>query len=709
MNEQRESQFYIPARTSLDPDGATRLKHGDTFGVFDRAGDLLGFKGNTDGVYHRDTRHMSHCEMRINGARPIVLTSAMQTDNSGLLVDLTNPDFYADGEIALAKDTIHLQRLKFIWNNAVYERISIRNYDRKAHSVGLSFTFGADFADLFEARGQVRSRHGHRHLARVEDGTVTLRYDGLDDVARETRLAFHPAPDHLDGMSAAYTLDIPPGGERKIVFCIDCAPQHRTGQFDDAAFLAALLGVRRALGQAAKRAPRISSSEIVFDDIMSRAHADLCMLTTETPEGLYPYAGIPWFSTPFGRDALITGLFTLWYDPAIARGVLRFLARRQAETVDAFQDAEPGKILHELRYCEMAATREVPFGTYYGSVDSTPLFVMLAGEYFDRTNDHDTLRDLWPAIEKALGWLMEFGDCDGDGFIEYARQRDTGLANQGWKDSHDSISHTDGSLADGPIALVEVQAYAYGAWMAAARIGAALNIPTAAAYAARGRMLKERFEAAFWLDDLGVYALALDGEKRPLRVVSSNAGHALLTGIAAPDRSARMAERLLQADMFSGWGIRTLSEGESRYNPMSYHNGSVWPHDNAMIALGLARYGHADAVMRIFEALTAAAGFLPLDRLPELFCGFERQRRTGPTGYPVACAPQAWAAATPIALLGAGLGLSFEAGHAQLRGGPALPDFLERLSVEGMNDRRGPFSIQVDADGARIAREEATD
>ncbi len=707
MNEQRESQFYIPARTSLDPEGATRLKHGDTFGVFDRAGDILGFKGNTDGIYHRDTRHLSHCELRINGARPIVLTSAMQTDNSGFVADLTNPDFYAGGEITLAKDNIHLQRLKFAWNNAVYERITIQNYDRKAHPLRLSFTFGADYADLFEARGQVRSRRGHMQAARVENASVTLRYDGLDDVARETRLSFHPRPDHLDEMSAAYTVEVAPGGECKILLCVDCAPQHRTGIFDDAAFLAAMIGARRSLTQALKRAPRIASSETVFDDILSRAHADLAMLTTETPEGPYPYAGIPWFSTPFGRDALITALFTLWYDPQIARGVLRFLARRQATGVDAFQDAEPGKILHELRYCEMAATREVPFGTYYGSVDSTPLFIMLAGAYFDRTHDMDTLRDLWPAIEKALGWMMEFGDADGDGFIEYARQRDTGLANQGWKDSHDSISHADGRLADGPIALVEVQAYAYGAWLAAARIGAALNAPSAAACAARARRLKDRFEEAFWLEDLGVYALALDGDKQPLRVVSSNAGHALTTGIADPERAARMASRLLQPDMFSGWGIRTLSADAARYNPMSYHNGSVWPHDNAMIALGLARYGQVEAVMKIFEALTAAAGFLPLDRLPELFCGFERARRTGPTGYPVACAPQAWAAAAPIALVAAGIGLDFEDGRARLVGQARLPDFLDHLSIDGIRDRAGTFSVLVDQNGARIARDAA--
>jgi glycogen debranching enzyme len=701
------SLFYIPAATALPERRLRALKHGDTFALFNHYGDIVPFRGAPDGIYHQDTRYLSHLELRLNGQWPLLLSSTVHDDNAVLAVDLTNPDLFADGELVLARDTLHLQRLKFIWQGACHERIVVRNYDAREHTAALTLRFAADFADIFEVRGHVRPQRGDTVRMRLADHVVAARYGGLDGVTRVTTMRLTPAPAKLDTSTALYELTLPPGQQTKIFLQIECTAGSLPPADSRATFAGSMHAARRALKQSSARATRISSSNSQFNQLLSRSLSDLYMLITDTEHGPFPYAGIPWFSTAFGRDSLWTALFTLWIDPAIARGVLCYLAATQAATRDPDRDGEPGKILHETRGGEMARLGEVPFERYYGSVDSTPLFVVVAAAYADRTGDVETLRAIWPNIEAALSWIDGYGDADGDGFVEYNRHSETGLVNQGWKDSHDSIFHADGRLAPGPIALCEVQAYVYLAKRGAAAIARRLDrAQTADLLEQQARRLQERFEAAFWCEDLSTYALALDGAKQPCRIRSSNAGHALFAGIAAPERARRLAAGLMDRDFFAGWGIRTLAGGQPRFNPMSYHNGSIWPHDNAIIALGFDRYGFKDEAVRILTAMFDASNYIDLRRMPELFCGFARQVRTGPTFYPVACSPQAWATATPFALLQAVLGLHLDHRRCEIRfQHPELPDFLREVRIEAVRLAERAADLHV----ARYGRDVAVD
>ena len=701
IEEVPETPFYIPGTGSSTRPRST-LKQGDCFAVLDSHADIGAAPGGPDGVFYCDTRYLSHLEMLLNGRQPLLLGSALRDDNSFLTVDLTNPDIYLGQKLVQLKDMLHIVRTLFLLNGTAYQRIRLHNHGERSFAVELSFAFASDFADLFEVRGL---RRKHRGTASVEVGKaeVALNYHGLDDSRRSTTILFEPVPERLSENLACYAFDLKPNESRSIYVTVNCnrgAEKRHAVPFRK--------GLRAAfhLRQAASRSmATIVSSNEIFNEVVCRSMADLAMLTTNTPQGPYPYGGIPWYSTTFGRDGIITALQMLWCDSRIAKGVLRRLAAFQATTFDPLADAEPGKILHEMRGGEMAALREIPFGLYYGSADATPLFVMLAGLYTEHTGDVATLRELWPNVEAALAWIDGLGDPDRDGFVEYRRADETGLTNQGWKDSQDAIFHADGTLAQGPIALCEVQGYVYAAKRLAARGARRLGKHALGdALDAQAQILAKRFEAAFWCEDIGTYALALDGQKRPCRVRTSNAGQVLFSGIATPAHAEAVMHDLMRPSFFSGWGIRTVAREERRYNPMSYHNGSVWPHDNSLIAAGLARYGHKSAVERIFKGLFEAASYMELRRLPELYCGFQRGRERGPTLYPVACSPQAWAAGTPLLLLQSSLGLEFNPDRNEiLLRKPRLPPFLGEVTLRNLRLGESTLDLRLRRHGDDVS------
>ncbi len=688
-------QYYILASSSMADNRTRVLKHGETFGVFDRYGDIQPVGRGTQGLYHEGTRFLSRQELFLSNDRPMLLSSTIKEDNALLAVDLTNPDLYREGRIIIPRGSVHVFRSRFLWNGVGYERFRLSNFSIAPVAMQMGIRFESDFADIFEVRGTRREQKGKRLQPLVEKDGLVLPYEGLDGVLRQTRVMFSPPPAQLSVTQALFDIVLDPKAETTVTVTVSCdiGANARTCFAYDHAMSEA--GMDLKVEQ--DRDCVIHTSNEQFNEWWNRSLLDLRMMITDTAEGPYPYAGVPWFSTPFGRDGIITALEALWIKPQLARGVLGYLASAQARTLAVAQDAEPGKILHETRKGEMAALGEIPFGLYYGSVDSTPLFVMLAGAYYERTGDLELMRGLWPNIELALKWIDEYGDQDGDGFVEYIRKSRTGLDNQGWKDSNDSISHENGELAEGPIALCEVQGYVYEAKQQGAMLAAVLGFPERASELRRqAEKLKQRFEDVFWCEDLSTYALALDGHKKPCRVKSSNAGHCLYTGIASPDRAVRLAGTLMNDELFSGWGVRTLADGERRYNPMSYHNGSVWPHDNALIAAGLARYGLKAGVEKVMTGLFDASLVVDFHRLPELFCGFVRRPGQGLTRYPVACNPQAWAAASAFMGLQACLGMSIRTPESKvLFTYPILPVFLHELQIKNLKVGKASIDLLV--------------
>ena len=679
-----QEQYYIVATESPDVVRAHVLKRGETFAVFDDFGDIEGGPHGREGLYHAGTRYLSRLQLRLASHRPLLLSSTVRRDNTVMTADLTNPDLHAGGRLALARGTLHISRSRFLWQNSCYELIRIRNFSLDTVAIDVTLNFDADFADIFEVRGEVRAARGVLEPPHFTRDGLVLAYRGLDSVVRRIAITCRPAAEHVDEGELRFDLSLGSRAEKSILVTMTCesgaahsAPPPYDHAFTEATAPSPAL---KNLGQ------RLESSNPQFNAWLRSSAADLGMMLTPTDTGLYPYAGVPWFDTTFGRDGIWTALQTLWLWPDISRGVLSFLAATQATETAAERDAEPGKILHEARKGEMAALGEIPFGRYYGSVDATPLFVMLAGAYWRRTDDLAFVEQIWPHVKAALAWIERSGDVDQDGFVEYARRSVTGLVQQGWKDSHDAVFHTNGALAPGPIALCEVQGYVYAARLAAADLAQALGqAGLARELEAAAHELRVRFEERFWCEDIATYALALDGEKRPCKVVTSNPGHCLFTGIASPERARAVLAGFEGDYMNSGWGLRTVADNELRYNPMAYHNGSVWPHDTAIAAAGAARYRSKALTAQLLASQFDAATYFSLYRLPELFCGFRRREGEAPTRYPVACSPQSWAAGSIFMLIEACLGISIDAGKRLVTlDHPLLPASIDELHVRGI-------------------------
>ena len=692
-----DNAFYVLATSRLSEDRSRVLKYGNTFAVFNRLGDIESIGLGEHGIYHKGTRYLSQFALRLGSEPPQLLRSTIRDDNAFLTIDAMNVDISENGQLLVPRGSLHIFRSKFLDEGICHEHLRLANYSLDRVETSLSFEYAADYCDIFEVRGTHRDHRGKLYPPRTAKSSITFCYEGLDNVRRSTQIEFSQPPSHIDQREARFHFALNPKDETSLYITTLCMENDRHRAV--VSFDAALQQSTEEFARNAFSTTAISTSDHRMNDWFARSAADLQMMMVGNPEGAYPYGGVPWFSTVFGRDGIITAMECLWLEPRMAKSVLRYLAETQATTVNVEREAQPGKIIHEMRHGEMAALNEVPFGRYYGSVDATPLFVMLAGDYLDRTDDQLFLRSIWPNLKAALNWIDQYGDADGDGFIEYHPQSGKGLIQQGWKDSHDAISHADGRIADPPIALCEVQGYVYAAKLAGARLAMLFDEPELASELTRQAIaLKEKFNREFWDTGLGSFALALDGQKKKCLVKSSNPGHCLFSGIATPEYAARVAESLAGEELFCGWGIRTLGGREVRYNPMSYHNGSVWPHDNAIAARGLARYGFYEQASKLFSALFEASEFMDLRRLPELFCGFhKRQHAEGPTLYPVACSPQSWAAGSVYMLLDACLGIRVNPLSRTITfAGRSLPDCLRGLTIRGLRLAGAEVDLEIE-------------
>jgi glycogen debranching enzyme len=693
-------QHYIRARSFLAGGRRHVLLSGDTFAIFDRFGDFSPI--GEFGLFHCDTRHLSTFTLRVNGQRPRFLSSTIRNDNALLSVDLTNPEMRS-GDQLIRYGTVHFHRATFLRQTGCFQQLRIENYGTEKIELNLSIQFDADFADIFELRARRRERRGRLLEPIPFDDGIQIRYEGLDQIVRTTHLRISGAETRIAVGEISLTLRIERGGAGEVSISTLCTSD--TEPQSQLTLVAAREEMEQQIAADATIGCDIDTDNAEFNEWLNRSKADLRMLTNETDQGPYPYAGVPWYSTVFGRDGIITAFQTLWLNPLIAKGVLRFLAETQAATEDGWTNAEPGKIVHEIRKSEMARLNDVPFRQYYGTVDATPLFLFLAAAYFERTNDLAFMRNLWPHLEMGLAWIDRYGDRDRDGFVEYSTES-PGLRQQGWKDSPESVFHADGTLAKGPIALCEVQAYVFAAKQGIATVARRLGKPEIAdRLLLEAGQLRAAFRRAFWCEAVGMYVLALDGEKRPCQVRSSNAGQCLFSGIGDQETDDRIIEELSKPEFFSGWGIRTIASSERNFNPMSYHNGSIWPHDNSLIAWGLARRKMKDLVCRALTGLFDAAKVLELHRLPELFCGFPRRRQSAPTLYPVACSPQAWAAGSVFLLLQSCLGLEISAENSRITFHyPTLPETIEKVCLNNLavGDGSANLVLTRDHDGVSV-------
>ena len=682
--------------TSDSPSGDRThvLRHDDCFGLFNEIGDIDAETRSEAGLYRGGVRHLSRLTMTIAGQRPLLLAASPREDNVLLTMNLTNADVRGEGgRVVLPRGTLHITRSRFIWSGVCYEMIRVRNFALSTVSAELVVRFGSDFENIVDVRAQRRVDAARSRFERVERDSVIQGCLGADEVVRETVVDCHTLPEAISADSLRYRLQIGSRGEKTISLAFGCRSANLP--IEIATFTRSLAAAEE-LARVEGRPPcQVESTDAPFNSWIRRASADIGMMMTPTAHGRIPVAGLPWLDAIFGRDAIITALETLWLWPEIARSVLKYLAATQCTSSSGGSGAEIGKILNESR------AGSPP--DYYG-VDTTPLFVMLAGAYYTRTADLDLMTELWPSITAALRWIDVYGDVDGDGFVE-ARPRGAGPAQHGWKSSPDAVFHADGRLASGPLALCEVQGYVYAARLGAARIARSLGeTPRAIALVESAQALQVRFNTAFWCSDIEGFALALDGEKQPCRVRASNPGHCLFTGIAHAERARQVIAGLGDEHFFSGWGVRSVGESELRYNPMSYHNGAVWPHDNALIAAGAARYDDKTFALRILIAQFEAARHFELLRLPELFCGFRRKGQEAPLHFPVACSPHSVSAGATFLMLQSVLGISIDALDRQIvLAHPVVPDGFDAICVKNLEVQDASVDFTVRRHGGSVS------
>jgi glycogen debranching enzyme len=676
---------------------ATTIKQNQVFLLTNDAGDVLP-RDYGYGLYFRDMCYLNQLELRLQGELGVALLADASAGSCGCF-ELTNPELHLPDGRTLAKERLSIQRA-FSLQEDITHSVTIRNLDQVDVALDVTFGYASTFIDMFTIRGAQPGARGTLRAPAVHNGTVTLAYDGADQHTRTTSITFSIEPDELDGGKATYRVQLRPG--EHITLTLSCVLEdHAPGPDDEAAGTHThQTGITKhaAFTTELARVPKIETGHLLFDRALARSLADIQMLATANRDDLYLAAGVPWYVALFGRDSCITAFETLAYHPSLATSTLRLLAQYQGTKVDTFQDEEPGKILHELRVGERANLREVSMIPYYGTVDATPWFVMLLAEYVRWTGDLDLVKELRGNLERALQW-MDANEADRvnlPGYLSYGTRSEKGLLNQGWKDSDNGIVNEDGSLCAPPIALVEVQGYLYHARRAAAALFRALGEGDRAAQLEhQADELQQRLNDEFWLGEDTGYVFCLQRNRRPSKAVASNPGQLLFTGVLSDDRALWVADRLMQDDLFCGWGIRTLSAKEKAYNPLDYQTGSVWPHDNALIALGMHRYGLTGPLERIFTGIFQAATHFPEYRLPEVFDGFSDQQFTRPVTYPVACQPQAWAAGTLPLLLQAALGLEPDALHSRLSiHQPYLPSWLPNVTIRGLRVANATVDLQ---------------
>ena len=653
------------------------IKSGNLFVVSMRDGRVPAKGRHPLGLYFNDCRFLSVHELRIGGALPLLLV-ASDALGTRAVHELTNGDLQLEDGSILPAQTLQVRvERSFDGSHAMRDRITVRSHHLADLRLPVELTLAADFAPMLEVRGVVGDGTRAAVEPRVEGEGLLIQGRGRDGVLRSTSVSVSPAPRSSVGGTLAFELDLPSGAAQTLELTLSV----RDGQEPGAPSPPAADDPDESLAEHT----RVTSDDELFDRVLRRSLLDLRLLRSELEGQRYYAAGIPWYATIFGRDSLITAFETLTFAPEIAEETLRLLASRLGRSVDDERQEEPGKVIHELRGGEVAHLGETPLANYYGTVDATPLFLCLLCDHAEWTGDRTLFRELRPQVEAALSWMDDYGDLDGDGLLEYSCRSPRGLRNQGWKDSHDGVTGADGVPLEPPIALVEVQGYALRAKRSVARLLELEGEPGRAQELLSSTAVLEEGIERFWLEDLGFYSMALDGDKRPTPVLASNQGHLLWAGAVPDDRAPRVRDALMGETMFSGWGVRTLAEGERAYNPVGYHTGSIWPHDNALIAVGLRDYGFDEDFTSIFEALLEAASQFPNYRLPELFAGFSRTEYESPVPYPVACRPQAWAAGTIPYLMKAGLGLSpagFDRRLEVVR--PSLPRWVNRVQVRSV-------------------------